>query len=156
MAESRTDLLQWINDLLHTSPPYTKIEQTGTGAAHAQIVDSIFGDVPLSKIKFETRQEYEYLQNFKVVQSAMAAHNIDKVNEKHTTHCSASKENGKFQIREKIVGKERVNFQSGRWRAGTFFSRNMKCERGDTAMDRISLINGRNIGSSTDIDGDVR
>jgi len=79
MGESRTDLLSWLNSLLSPSSPYTKIEQTGTGAAHAQIVDSIFGDVPLQKIKFETRQEYEYLQNFKVVQGAMAAHNVDKV-----------------------------------------------------------------------------
>lgn len=43
MGESRTELLAWINDLLQLG--YTKIEQFGTGAAHCQIIDSIFRDV---------------------------------------------------------------------------------------------------------------
>lgn len=38
---SRTDLLQWLNDLLQIN--YTKIEQCGTGAAYCQIFDSIYG-----------------------------------------------------------------------------------------------------------------
>lgn len=43
MGESRTELLAWLNDLLQLG--YTKIEQCGTGAAHCQIMDSIFKDV---------------------------------------------------------------------------------------------------------------
>jgi hypothetical protein len=38
---SRTDLLQWLNDLLQIN--YTKVEQCGTGAAYCQIFDSIYG-----------------------------------------------------------------------------------------------------------------
>jgi hypothetical protein len=41
MGESRTELLQWLNDLLQLN--YTKIEQCGTGAAYCQIFDSIYG-----------------------------------------------------------------------------------------------------------------
>jgi hypothetical protein len=41
MGESRTELLQWLNDLLQLN--YTKIEQCGTGAAYCQILDSIYG-----------------------------------------------------------------------------------------------------------------
>lgn len=77
LGESRTELLSWINDLLGLS--YTKVEQTGSGAAHCQIIDSIYNDVPLSKVKFNTMHEYDYVANFKVLQNAFAAHGIDKV-----------------------------------------------------------------------------
>ncbi|ORX93812.1 EB1 domain protein [Basidiobolus meristosporus CBS 931.73] len=76
MGESRAALLAWVNDLLQLN--YTKIEQLGTGAAYCQILDSIYGDVPLSKVKFEAKQEYEYLSNFKVLQTAFIKHKIDK------------------------------------------------------------------------------
>ena len=41
MGESRTELLQWVNELLAIN--YTKIEQCGTGAAYCQVMDSIYG-----------------------------------------------------------------------------------------------------------------
>lgn len=41
MGESRTELIAWLNDLLQLN--YTKVEQCGTGAAYAQIMDSIYG-----------------------------------------------------------------------------------------------------------------
>lgn len=41
MGESRTELIVWLNDLLGLG--YTKVEQCGTGAAYAQIIDSIYG-----------------------------------------------------------------------------------------------------------------
>lgn len=41
MGESRTELIAWLNDLLALN--YTKIEQCGSGAAYAQIIDSIYG-----------------------------------------------------------------------------------------------------------------
>ncbi|EJU02968.1 hypothetical protein DACRYDRAFT_21343 [Dacryopinax primogenitus] len=75
-GESRTELLQWLNDVLHVN--YTKVEQCGTGAAYCQIMDSIYGDVPMSKVKMNARQEYEYLNNFKVLQNVFKAKKIDK------------------------------------------------------------------------------
>lgn len=53
MGESRTELLQWINDLLQLN--YTKIEQCGSGAVPCQILDTIYGDVQMSKVKFNAR-----------------------------------------------------------------------------------------------------
>lgn len=41
VGESRTELLQWLNDLLQIN--YSKIEQCGTGGAYCQIMDSIYG-----------------------------------------------------------------------------------------------------------------
>ncbi|KAH8547876.1 calponin homology domain-containing protein [Umbelopsis sp. PMI_123] len=77
MGESRTELLAWLNDLLQLN--YTKIEQAGSGAAYCQIMDSIFGDVGMSKVKFDTKQEYEYVSNYKVLQHTFDKHKIDKI-----------------------------------------------------------------------------
>lgn len=77
MGESRTELLTWLNDLLQLN--YTKIEQCGTGAALCQIMDSIYpGDVPLRRVNFTTNLEYEYVQNYKILQQVFDKHDIDK------------------------------------------------------------------------------
>ncbi|KAI9013997.1 calponin homology domain-containing protein [Phycomyces nitens] len=77
MGESRTELLAWLNDLLQLN--YTKIEQAGTGASYCQIMDSIFGDVHMSKVKFDTKHEYEYVGNFKILQHTFDKHKVDKI-----------------------------------------------------------------------------
>ena len=38
-------------------------------AALCQIFDSIYLDVPMSRVKFNVNTEYAYLQNFKILQS---------------------------------------------------------------------------------------
>ncbi|KAI9207363.1 uncharacterized protein BJ171DRAFT_596913 [Polychytrium aggregatum] len=76
MTESRHELLNWINDLLSLN--YTKIEQCGTGGAYCQIIDSIYRDLPISRVKFHPNQEYEYLANFKILQSSFSRYSIDK------------------------------------------------------------------------------
>ncbi|KPM36059.1 hypothetical protein AK830_g10504 [Neonectria ditissima] len=80
MGESRSDLpqelIQWLNSLLQLN--ITKVEQCGTGAALCQVFDSIYMDVPMSKVKFNVNSEYLYIQNFKVLQNAFTKHQIDK------------------------------------------------------------------------------
>ncbi|KAJ5736121.1 uncharacterized protein N7483_001246 [Penicillium malachiteum] len=76
MGESRQELLAWLNNLLQLN--ITKIEQCGTGAALCQIFDSIFMDVPMSRVKFNVNTEYAYLQNFKVLQNVFGRHAVDK------------------------------------------------------------------------------
>lgn len=65
-----------MNNLLQLN--FTKVEQCGTGAAYCQIFDSIFMDVPMTKVKFNVNSEYMYIQNFKVLQNTFARHNIEK------------------------------------------------------------------------------
>lgn len=76
MGESRQELVAWLNNLLQLN--VTKVEQCGTGAALCQVFDSIFYDVPMSRVKFNANTEYAYLQNFKVLQNIFAKHQIDK------------------------------------------------------------------------------
>ncbi|KAF2139557.1 iron reductase domain protein [Aplosporella prunicola CBS 121167] len=42
-----------------------------------QVYDSIFLDVPMSRVKFDAKNEYTYLQNFKILQNTFAKHAID-------------------------------------------------------------------------------
>ncbi|KAK7442486.1 microtubule integrity protein mal3 [Stygiomarasmius scandens] len=73
---SRADLLAWLNELLQIN--YTKVEQCGTGAAYCQIVDSIYGNVPMNRVKMNAKHEYEYIANFKVLQNAFMTNKINK------------------------------------------------------------------------------
>ncbi|KAJ7215367.1 calponin homology domain-containing protein [Mycena pura] len=73
---SRTDLLQWLNDLLQLN--YTKVEQCGSGGAYMQIIDSIYLDVPMARVKMDAKHEYEYLANYKIMQNVFKAKKIDK------------------------------------------------------------------------------
>ncbi|KAL2014319.1 hypothetical protein VTN00DRAFT_1844 [Thermoascus crustaceus] len=76
MSESRQELLAWLNNLLQLN--MTKIEQCGTGAALCQVFDSIYMDVPMSRVKFNVNTEYAYLQNFKILQNVFNRHQIDR------------------------------------------------------------------------------
>jgi len=76
MGESRQELVQWLNQLLQLN--ITKVEQCGTGAALCQVFDSIYLDVPMSRVKFNVNTEYAYLQNFKILQNCFSRHGIDR------------------------------------------------------------------------------
>jgi len=76
MGESRQELIQWLNSLLQLN--MTKVEQCGTGAALCQVYDSIFMDVPMSRVKFNVNTEYAYIQNFKILQNTFTKHQIDR------------------------------------------------------------------------------
>ncbi|KAK4541736.1 hypothetical protein LTR36_007445 [Oleoguttula mirabilis] len=55
----------------------TKVEQCGTGAALCQVYDSIFLDLPMSRVKFTANADYAYLENFKILTNAFRKHRID-------------------------------------------------------------------------------
>ncbi|KAK6542218.1 hypothetical protein TWF694_007976 [Orbilia ellipsospora] len=76
MSESRQELLIWLNALLQLN--VTKIEQCGTGAAFCQIMDSIYLNIPMSRVKFDAKTEYHFLQNFKILQNSFKEHKIDR------------------------------------------------------------------------------
>ncbi len=73
---SRQELTAWLNELLQLN--YTRIEQCGTGAAVTQVFDSIWGDIHMARIKYNANSEYQYLENWKILQVAFKAHRVDK------------------------------------------------------------------------------
>lgn len=77
VGESRTELLQWLNQTLDLN--YTKVEKCGTGAVYCQLMDCIYGNVPMHKVKFENAiTEYDYRNNMKILQAAFNKHGITK------------------------------------------------------------------------------
>ena len=46
---------------------------------YAIILYILIGDVQLNKVKFNAKHEYEYVANFKVLQTAFDKHKLDKV-----------------------------------------------------------------------------
>ena len=92
---SRHDMLAWVNDCLSTR--YVKIEEFCTGAIYCQFMDMLFPGciqvitqitidfyttmlfVQLKKVKFNTKLEHEYINNFKVLQNSFKSVNVDKI-----------------------------------------------------------------------------
>ncbi|KAI9023390.1 calponin homology domain-containing protein [Hyaloraphidium curvatum] len=73
---SRSELLAWVNETCALA--VDRIEDLGNGVAYAILLDSIFEDLPLKKLKWDARNEVDNLANFRVLQDAFARHKIDK------------------------------------------------------------------------------
>ncbi len=72
----RSEILTWVNDLLKVLKTVsqinlTKIEELGSGAVYCQIVDVVNpGKVALSKVNWKAKADYEFLNNYKILQNA--------------------------------------------------------------------------------------
>lgn len=71
----RKELLDFFNNLLDLN--FQKIEQTASGAMACQICDIIFpGSIPMQKINWSAKSDYEFIQNYKLLQNAFDKHNV--------------------------------------------------------------------------------
>lgn len=71
------ELLRWLNDFFQIN--YSKVEEAASGAIHCQILDSIFpGRVPLHKVNFSAKYDYEFVQNYKVLQEVFNKEGLKK------------------------------------------------------------------------------
>ena len=75
---SRNDLIDWVNSTLQLN--YLKIENLCTAAAYCQFMDLLFpGSIPIKKVKFDAKTEYDFLENFKHLQAAFGKKGVDKI-----------------------------------------------------------------------------
>jgi RP/EB family microtubule-associated protein len=94
----RKELLAWVNGFFKLN--YEKIENVCTGALHCQIMDALHpGVVPLSKVNFNAKLDYEYIKNYKILQNVFTKLNIPKV----------------IEVNKLIKGKHQDNLEFLQW-----------------------------------------
>lgn len=74
---SKKELLEFFNNLLDLN--LTKIEETAPGAIACQLTNLIFpGSIPMSKVNWGARSDYEFIQNYKLLQIAFTKHHVQR------------------------------------------------------------------------------
>jgi len=95
---SRTDMIQWVNEKLDLN--YGKVEHLCSGVAYCQFMDMLFpGSIPMKRVKFEANQDYQYVDNFKMLQSSFKKKGVDKV----------------IPVERLIKGRFQDNFEFAQW-----------------------------------------
>jgi RP/EB family microtubule-associated protein len=122
---SRHDMLAWVNDCIQAK--FAKIEELCTGAAYCQFMDMLFpGSIQIKKVKFNTKQEHEFINNFKVLQASFKKMSVDKI----------------VPVDRLVKGKFQDNFEFLQW-----FKKFFDANYGGQEYDAIGMRGGEEVGS---------
>jgi len=95
---SRSEMIEWVNGGLSLN--YSKVEHLCSGSAWCQYMDMLFpGSVPIKRIKFDAKQDYQYIDNFKILQTAFKKKGVDKV----------------IPVERLVKGRFQDNFEFAQW-----------------------------------------
>jgi RP/EB family microtubule-associated protein len=73
----RKEILDWINATLDIN--LQKIEDTASGAVACQLLDIMYpNQVPVAKINWSAKQDFEFVANYKILQTCFTKLGIDK------------------------------------------------------------------------------
>ena len=73
----RKEILDWINSTLELN--LQKIEDTASGAVACQLLDIMYpNQIPVAKINWSAKQDFEYVANYKLMQTCFTKLGIDK------------------------------------------------------------------------------
>mmetsp|Transcript_4006 Transcript_4006/g.5519 ORF Transcript_4006/g.5519 Transcript_4006/m.5519 type:complete len:302 (-) Transcript_4006:93-998(-) len=73
----RREILEWLNQTLLLN--LEKIEETASGCVALQLMDACYpGKVSIQKLNWSAKNDYEYVQNYKLLQTAFDKFKVDK------------------------------------------------------------------------------
>jgi len=76
-AVPKSTLLQWIEDTFQLK--YAKVEECATGAFYCQVLDCLYpGQIRMNLVNWNAKNDYEWVNNFKLAQTVMNKNNISK------------------------------------------------------------------------------
>jgi len=73
----RKEIIDWVNSTLDLQ--LQKVEETASGAVSCQLLDIMYpGQVPMHKVNWAAKQNFEFVANYKILQTAFTKLHIDR------------------------------------------------------------------------------